>query len=1052
MSARRYKVILSASILLLTMLGPMAFHSNGGDAQAWTDGNNDSPVKPNYGIQDMIAHKALELLNEKNQTKASFMMFWFDPLGADDEPVSYNEDNMFPRENDNFLAWTDDGPEGVTVEYFINNPEPGQDPQTDAVRYAQLLANRSVENLTAWLLAGGGSGEAKEVRLMHAAAYNAGKMSKYLGDMSQFGHTDYSKWDQLSVVPRYHPSEVNYPYREYYEARVWSDVNMQVLYDTFWNDSFDPPEGIDADTVHSATSDLAKWVNGRGQAPVQIKDYDGSTITVGYNYDIMLKDFMYCWDYDQRYLGIRGFNETLWDLTLENLVASAENLSSVYEALYDRSWEEFLSIAPDLKLVNWSFYPDPAIDGDEVTINATIRNDGQSIAENFRLLIEGPDDFSKWRALTIGPGQEKNVSFPPFQIWGDPEDFTITVDYEERIAESNENNNIVSGTVIPIPEVHSSTLSLAVPFTSVRRDTEKTVQLRLTNTGNRYDTFILEAESDTSGLSPVIPSSGFLVKPKTSMVIDIQIINANDTEIGQSTIDITATGVNSTASFQLDVQVLERTNDPIPEVTGFSWARLGENITLSALDSSDPDGDDLSFIWIIPMLTNSTSPTITINYTKLGTYEIELLVFDGNTTSHLIWPLKIYPNPPENISAVVSSKGVSGVSVSWNQWPSGGLIAYWLEAKALPGQGDLSERGPYTVRIGPGNSIGRVGKFLPGTEIEIRVNVEAERYGNITTDVIRTSTSSIEAYENTLKLLVEDSYLQLQYKPWVDPEGVRDPEIVVERLYAGNFIPMTGTPEYIQRTNVRDTMRYTLGSNSGTYRAYLTYRWVNETISPFFFFKDVEKKNKIPDLNLSGTDLEFRLNVNGTCRIWFVLGILDPEDTMNITVTWGDGESEAMDYYVSTDIREFISLFHNYSEIKSYDISIRVEDWNGAENWFNHTIEVLEYKKTEAGKEEERSVWTLVLLILLGIVLVAILVGLGFVAYKVSKKDTEVEFKMKDFKSDIEHQKAGTGTDFDQRRTLQIPKESIMNVPPPKKDDGIESPMVSGTITFDDEE
>jgi hypothetical protein len=282
----------------------------------------------------------------------------------------------------------------------------------------------------------------------------------------------------------------------------------------------------------------------------------------------------------------------------------------------------------------------------------------------------------------------------------------------------------------------------------------------------------------------------------------------------------------------------------------------------------------------------------------------------------------------------------------------------------------------------------------------------------------------------------------------VDPEGTRDPEIVVERLYAGNFIPIETQMEYIQRTNNRDTLRYSLGSNSGTYRAYLTYFWANETVSPFSFFKDVVKTNSVPDLNMSGIDQEYRLNVNGTCRVWLVLGILDPEDTMKIDVKWGDGNSEKIDHYISTDIREFISLFHNYSEIDSYDISIRVEDWNGAVSWFNDTLDVLEYKKTEAGEEEERSVWTLVLLILLGIVLVCILVGLGFVAYKISKKDTEVEFKMKDFKSEIEHQKAGTGTDFDQRRTLQIPKESIMGIPEKKKD----KPAISGTITFDDEE
>lgn len=1049
MSARSLKVIFSAAVLIATMLGPVAFHSYVGGVEAWTDGNDDSPVRPNYGLQDMIAHKALKLLEERNDSKALFLTYWFDPLGADDESDSYNENNLLPRENDNFLAWTDDGPEGVTVEYYINNPEPGQDPQTNAVKYAQLLANRSVENLTQWLLEGGGTENSDEIRLMHAAAYNAGKLAKYVGDMSQYGHTDYSKWDQLSEVPRYHPSEVDYPYREYYEARLWNDANMQMLYDTFWNETFDPEGAIEWDSVHTATSDLAKWVNGRGQPPVQMEDYDGETITVGHNYKIMLENFMYCWDYDFTHKGVRGFNGTLWNLTLENLVAAAENLTSMYEGLFDRARDRYLEIAPELNLVDWAPYPDPVIAGDMVSINATIKNDGNSATkETFRVELSAPDG-NKWRGLTLEAGEQKNITFAPFPIGEDPVDITMTIDYQENVAESDESNNIINGTVVPIPEVHSCSLSLAAPFPSIRRDTQKTIQLRLSNTGNRADIYSIEAESDTDGLEVIVPSTEYLVKPKTSTIFNIILINSNDTELGTSIIDITSTGVNSSANFDLSLDVLERTTDPIPIITGFGWARSGEEITLSASESTDPDGDDLSFKWIIPMMRNSTEEEITFNYTKLGTYEIELQVNDGNTTSTLVWPLIIYPNPPENISAEVVSRGVSGISVSWRQWPSGGLIAYWLEAIALPGQGELSDRGPYIERIGPGNSTGRVGKFLPGTEVEIKVTVQAERYGNVTMDTLTTSTSSTTAFENTLKLSVEDYHLVLQYKPWVDLEGERDPEIRVERLYAGDFIPIETSFEYIQRTDVRDTLRYTLGSNSGTYRAYLTYYWANESISPFSFFEETQKPNMAPDLNLTGTDQEYRLNINGTCRVWLELGILDPEDTMDIEVQWGDGNSEEMDYDVTSDSREFLSLFHNYSEIDSFSISIMVEDWNGAVTYYNDTIQVQEYKETEAGEEEERSVWTLVLLILLGIFLVIILVALGFVAYKISKKDTEVEFKMKDFKSDLPHEKVGTGTDFDQRRKMQIPQESIMG---PGKEEKKSESSVSGTITFDDEE
>ena len=235
MSANGKLVLITAALFLFTVFSPMAFNGHGGDASAWTDGNRDSPVMPNYGIQDMIADKAFKLLENRSLEKAEFIRFWFDQAGANGDPDSFDPDHVYPLPDDNFLAWTDDGPEGVTVDYFINNPEPGQDPQTDAVQYAQMLANRSVENLTKWMLEGKGTEEKGDIQFMHSAAYNAGKLSKYIGDMSQYGHTDYTKWDQLSVVPTYHPSEVDYPYREYYEARVWSDTSMETLYGEFWD-------------------------------------------------------------------------------------------------------------------------------------------------------------------------------------------------------------------------------------------------------------------------------------------------------------------------------------------------------------------------------------------------------------------------------------------------------------------------------------------------------------------------------------------------------------------------------------------------------------------------------------------------------------------------------------------------------------------------------------------------------------------------------------------------------------------------------------------------
>lgn len=1056
MSSNKKLANIAIAILLCMIASQVMIFEEGGDAKAWTDGNRDSPVRPNYGIQDMIADKAFKLLENRSSEKAEFIRYWFLQDGPDDNEDSYDGSHLYPLSDDNFLAWTDDGPEGVTVEYFINNPEPGQDPQTDAVQYAQLLANRTMANLTGWMLAGQGSDDPDEIQLMHAAAYNAGKLAKYVGDMSQFGHTDYSKWDQLSQAPEYHTSEIKYPFREYYEAKVWSDVNMEILYNDFWdNRTFEAPEGNGYDKVHTMTSDLAKWVNSRGEDPVQMVDYDGETITVGYNYEKMLSDFMYNWNKGNTYNSVRGFNQTLWELTLENLVASAENLSAIYETIYDDAWERFLVLAPEINLVNWSVHPDPVIAGDLVMVNATLRNDGSRIAREFRILLEGPNGFTNWEGLTLEPGQEKNISFFPFEIGEGQEEFTITLDYEEKIAESDEENNVITGTVTPIPEVHSSMLELTMPFDTIRRDSNKTLYLNLLNTGNRIDTFNITGASSSSGLEVTTPDP-MKVKKAWKGYFEIDLRCYNDAGLGMATVTITATGSNSSADLEIPISIIERSSNPVPVITGPRWGRIGEEITLSALDSYDSDGDSLYFTWIIPLLSNSTANEITINYTKPDIYDIELVVFDGNVTSSLMWPLRIYPLVPENISTEIADKGVSAVTISWEPWKAGGLVAYWLEATALPGQGEKSERGPYLERIGFGNSSGRIGKFLPGTEIEIKVNVEAERFGNVTMSTLKTTTQTLDDFENTFKMVVEDSYLKIDFKPWIDPEGVRDPTIIVERLFEGEFIPIDAPREDIWKTKLKDSIRYPLGSNFGSYRAHLTYYWVNETVSPFDLYQETVKENSPPGLNLTGWNQEFMLNINGTCRVWLVLGVEDPQDSINVTVSWGDGETERYDFYVDEEGKFFQSLFHNYSEIRTYEVSIKVVDWEGKASWNNVTLDIKEYKETKKGEEEERSIWTLVGIIILGIFIIIVLVIMGIVAYKVSKKDTEVEFKMKDFKSELQKEKAGTGTDFDQRRNLQIPTESIMGGGRSMREETgkEESPKlkkISGTITFDEE-
>lgn len=1042
----RPPLILFMTLLLALPASSLLSFENAGNAFAWTDGNDDSDAYPNYGIQDIIADKAYRLFNESEPEKAEFIRHWYLWNGADSKEVSYDDTHTRPGIYDNFLAWTDDGLEGDYTNYFINNRKGWE--VIDAPTYVQTLANRSIENLTLWMMGGKVPGAPTQ----HRAAYNAGLLSKYVGDMTQYGHTDYSKWDQ-SVVPNYNPATTTETsYQLYYEAYLWTDVNMNALIDDYWYRDFDPPASLNATRLHIATADLARWVNSRGLPPTTMTDFDGTEITVGANYKTMLTQFMYNWENDGRHKNVRGFNASLWNLTVENLVAGAENLSAMFKAIHDEAYRRFLALSPDLLITDWSADPWPVIANDRVVVNVTVENRGPTSAMKFDLLLR-IGDFNSTRSLQLDPWGRKNVSFYPYQSGTQAFDFSVDIDFNKAVAERDESNNYLLATISPIPETHGSQVTLARPLQDIRRDARRAVHITVHNTGNRQDLFEIGASSNVAGVTFELPEALLPVKPMWSGDAVLYVRTPLDIPLGPTSITITAKGANSTSQLEVPLTVIERTNDPIVVILGPDWARLEEEIMLDATGTTDPDGDALEFLWTVPLWGNISGPVIAINYTVPGLYPLSLFVNDGNVTVRKDWPVRIYPRVPQNLSTQIGSVGISGISLAWSPWNAGGLVAYWLEAKADPGQGALSERGPFLQRLGPGNTSGRLGKFLPGTNVTITFTVEALNYGNRTMDTLRTRTADLSPFEETFKLYIEERYLYLDFKPWIDPEGVRDPEISIERDTNG-FSALDTRNESMQRTKVRDVVRYHLGSSFGTYRARLTYLWANETSPPFVLTRSLVIANKAPTLNLSGKDQRFELNENGTCRVSLTLNMDDPMDTLNVTVLWGDGGQEGRLLMTPKEGSLYVPLFHNYTAVGDYPLRISVRDWTGSTSWVNHTLVINEYRPIKQIDDQENRLVAIIVAIVVGIFLAIMLVVLGYAGYKFSKKETEVEFDLKDLKGESERNKAGTGTDFDQRRVLQIPKESIMlrsEPSGPGPADGTAPPVISGTITFDEE-
>jgi len=1045
-----------AIIFLLFGMNVTVMDPGEGSASAWNNGNPLSEAYPNYGIHDIIANMSVYLLKEKNPLKAQYIDYWFLPDGADSEPFSFQEGRTIPGPNDNFLAYNDDAPEGDAENYFVNNRKGWED--TDAAQEIQKYVNRTVQNLTAWMLVGMPNGSVNH----HKAVYNLGLLSHYMGDMSQFGHTDYSKWDQATHPSGFDPYDVTY--QLYYEQYIWDDERMNELIDDFGLRTFNVPDVPDAEDIHVRVSEVAKWVNGRGQAPVQIADRDSSTITVGANYRYMLETFRNNWDTAKDYKGARGFDEALWNLTVENLISATENLTAFYISIWNKAWSNFLALSADLSVVSYTQVPVDVIAGDRVTVTAKVRNNGprDSGIFNCGLFAKGalvPDDPLEDRFLDLKPvnvpaHSEVNVTFFPIPTKLHPVNVTLRADWLQQVNEANEDDNTLNFSFMPIPEDHRSHLSLGEPFPDIRQDTSKLVQIDVINDGNRFDLFTINASTTSQGLDvePQIAPVGVL--PGGTGRATVTITSAPGAPLGSAGIRIIAEGVNSTSTIDVTFTVLERTGDPTPVVTGEMWARSEEVFTLSASESTDPDGDSLTFRWSIPDKGDFEGPVVTFNYTRPGEYGITLIIFDGNVTVLRTYTVTVYPKVPENLSAEVSSIGTSTVTISWKEWPSGGLLGYWLRAEAVDGQGERSEGGPYFSWFGPGNRSGPIGRFLPGTQVVISMGVDAERYGNRTLQTISATTYGTKTYKDQATLKIDNYYLYVRYKPWLESVSQREPVLVVERMYAGAFVPIGSDPTIMATTPLQDTIRYPVGANSGTYRASFTYRWTDGG-SAFTVENSTTIANMVPSIALIGTSSLWEQDINGTARVRLQLSIDDPEDTLTILVDWGDGISETYEDIAVPNL----DIFHNFTQMGKYEVRMIGTDWSGDRAYRNTTLTVVEYSFNITKDKDPNLVLKIVLAVIGGIFLVAILAFFGYTGYKFAKKETQVDFDREKMKGRMDL-KPGTGTDFDQRRDMQIPKESIMRIEEPKTKESEPSvkqtPMksstvISGTITFDEE-
>lgn len=307
-------------------------------AQPWGNGSSQNPDFRYYGVHDAIAHVAYEKLRAYDPEAAAFISHWFLP-----SPGGYGESldllNLKPRGPDNFLGYTDD-PDSVLQDWcnhlYLVHPRPGHTEQCAPGHVASLLGQLRL-NLTAWLAVGRVPCSLPE----HLAAYNAGLMAHYVGDLSQWGHTDYTRKDHSH--PPDDPNDRTY--HGYYESQVWGSEGLRSLLD---DQRARPRSPVVVGDPAGAVRGLALATNMPDGVTVDYVDRDGATVQVGSQYRAMLTGYVQAYDGGQRFLAMRGYTSQLWGTSMGNIARSVDLLADLYYTAWAQARATVPAVLPAL--------------------------------------------------------------------------------------------------------------------------------------------------------------------------------------------------------------------------------------------------------------------------------------------------------------------------------------------------------------------------------------------------------------------------------------------------------------------------------------------------------------------------------------------------------------------------------------------------------------------------------------------------------------------------------------------------------------------------------
>ncbi len=653
-----------AALLTVALLLPTAALVSA-PASAWGNGSSASATYPAYGVHDMTADNALRNLQLDMAGAISWESDWY-LHAASDYQYSFNESSTRPTAHDNFLAYTDD-PDSHFRDWdnhthFLNRPSATSPSRGDAARRVAELYNLTRDELCSWML----NGSVRWDERQHRAAYYGGLLAHYLMDVSDFGHTDWTRLDHTH--PAYDPDDGTY--HAYYESLVWDDDALALLDEALRGTTIPGPKRVS--DPWAAVDALARSVNSRNGTTVELTDSDSKVVTVGSDYAWALTAFVSNWGAGTSFNGMRGYDEALWNYTLENLVAGIGNLTSMWYSAFQEARDRFMVTAPDLALHDpWIVPWQDAVDGDTVTVGATVVNDGHlpAVCATVALYI----DLERVNStdVTIDPLGATLVAFE----WGATagvHELMLIADAFYKVAEVDETDNSWWWGYAVGEERHRAHLTAVPTSLQLLQESTGSFNLTLANEGNRPDTYrvMLSAEPGAIDFSVTILVDDISLDGGQFLSFAVDVAVPLELAPGTRAFAVVAVGHDSSASVALTVRVGEREVAPFIVLEHEDYANVSVPLVFDASGSWDHNGDGITFAWEYGDGGTGSGPVVSHAYAAVGIYQGVLDASDGALHRRFVFEVSVIDALPPTPVLLLLDVDIDAARVGWGAWRS----------------------------------------------------------------------------------------------------------------------------------------------------------------------------------------------------------------------------------------------------------------------------------------------------------------------------------------------------------------------------------------------